>query len=101
VLVVGEKRIRHAQELSKPGYIASEKSNILELPLEPRNVIVAQVSVLFDKLEWTTVKGSDIGLVGVSKILFATLPEIAPTVGRIWVTCSSEKASQIKTLCIA
>jgi hypothetical protein len=43
---------------------------------ETRKLIVARVSDLFDKLEWTTVKGHDIGRVGASKILFAVLPEI-------------------------
>ncbi|OGD44156.1 hypothetical protein A3K79_00705 [Candidatus Bathyarchaeota archaeon RBG_13_46_16b] len=50
---------------------------ILELSPEPRNGIVAKLSELFDKLEWTTINGSDIGRVGASKILFAVLPEIA------------------------
>jgi hypothetical protein len=50
---------------------------ILELSPEQRNGIVAKVSELFDRLEWTTVNCSDIGRVGASKILFAVLPEIA------------------------
>jgi hypothetical protein len=50
---------------------------ILELSPETRKEIVAEVSELFDKLEWITVNGSNIGPVGASKILFAVLPEIA------------------------
>jgi hypothetical protein len=50
---------------------------VLELPPEPRNGIIAKMSELFDKFEWTTINGSDIGRVGASKILFAVLPEIA------------------------
>lgn len=50
---------------------------ILELPQESRNFVVVKASVLFDKLEWTTIDGSYVGRVGASKILFAVLPEIA------------------------
>lgn len=55
---------------------------ILELSPEQRKGVVAKASELFDKLEWTTVKGGDIGPVGASKILFAVLPEIALPVDR-------------------
>ena len=34
-------------------------------------------SDLFDRPEWTEIKGSDIGRVGASKILFSVFPEIA------------------------
>jgi hypothetical protein len=49
---------------------------ILELPQESRNYVIERMSELFDKLEWTTIKGSDVGPVGASKILFSVLPEI-------------------------
>jgi len=50
---------------------------VLELSPETRNYITGKISELFEKLKWTSVKGSDIGRVGASKILFAVLPEIA------------------------
>jgi hypothetical protein len=50
---------------------------ILELPQKSRASVVVKTSELFDKLEWTTINGSDVGPVGASKILFAVLPEIA------------------------
>jgi len=46
---------------------------ILELPMD----IFGVTSDLFDRLEWTEIKGSYIGRVGASKILFAIFPEIA------------------------
>ena len=54
--------------------ISSHRSRaILELPTD----IFVVTSDLFDRLEWTEIKGSDIGRVGASKILFAIFPEIA------------------------
>lgn len=50
---------------------------ILELSPKSRNYVIGRISELFEKLKWTSVKGSDIGRVGASKILFAVLPEIA------------------------
>lgn len=50
---------------------------ILELPQKFRDSVVVKASELFDKLEWTTINGSNVGRVGASKILFANLPEIA------------------------
>ena len=50
---------------------------ILELSPESMSYVVAKASELFDKLEWTTINGIDVGRVAASKILFAVLPEIA------------------------
>ena len=50
---------------------------ILELPQKSRDSVVVKTSELFDKLEWTSINGSDVGRVGASKILFAVFPEIA------------------------
>jgi hypothetical protein len=50
---------------------------ILELQAEPKNRVIAKMSRLCDKLEWTTISGRRIGRVGASKILFAVLPEAA------------------------
>jgi hypothetical protein len=59
-------------------HILHERSRaVLELSPETRKEIVADVSKLFDKLEWITINGSYVGPVGASKILFAVLPEIA------------------------
>lgn len=50
---------------------------VLELSPESRNSVIGKASKLFEKLKWTSIKDSDIGRVGASKILFAVLPEIA------------------------
>lgn len=50
---------------------------ILELSPESRTYVIEKASKLFEKLKWTSVKDSDVGRVGASKILFAVLPEIA------------------------
>jgi len=46
---------------------------ILEVPKQ----IFDLTAELFDKIEWTEIKGSDIGRVGASKLLFSIFPEIA------------------------
>jgi len=67
------------QDLKK--YINKNTSNrsraILGLSPGSRNHVIGIASQLFEKLKWTSVKGSDVGRVGASKILFAVLPEIA------------------------
>jgi hypothetical protein len=50
---------------------------ILELQEESKNYVIASMSELFDKLEWTRINGRRIGRVGASKILFSVLPEAA------------------------
>ncbi len=50
---------------------------ILELSPESQKYVIGKVSELFEKLKWTSVKDSDVGRVGASKIMFAVLPEIA------------------------
>jgi hypothetical protein len=58
--------------------VSSQRNRaLLELSPKSRNYVVAKTSQLFDRLEWTAVKGSDVGPVAASKILFAVLPEIA------------------------
>lgn len=58
--------------------ISSRRSRaLLELLPKSRNYVVAKASQLFDRLEWTTMKRSNVGPVAASKILFAVLPEIA------------------------
>lgn len=60
------------------GNVSNHRSRaILELPTESKSYVVAEASALFDKLEWTTITGSNVGRVAASKILFAVLPEIA------------------------
>ena len=57
---------------------ASQRNRaLLELAKDSRDSVISKMSVLFDKLEWTTIEGIDIGRVGASKILFAVFPEIA------------------------
>lgn len=56
---------------------SSRTRAILELSPEPSSYIIGGMSELFERLKWTTIKGSDIGRVGASKVLFAVFPEIA------------------------
>ena len=55
--------------------LSSKSRAIIELSPELKNRFIVKTSELFDKLEWTTINGFDIGRVAASKILFAMLPE--------------------------
>jgi hypothetical protein len=54
-------------------YSSQRTRAILEVP----NNVFDVTTDLFDRLEWTEIKGRNIGRVGASKILFSIFPEIA------------------------
>jgi hypothetical protein len=65
------------KKLVEENAIHKRSRAVLEMSTKSSNYIVSKSSELFDKLEWTTIKGRNVGRVAASKILFAVLPEIA------------------------